>query len=173
MAHSGQKDCHWCEQKFPWSHAMRRHDHRCARCFLRPAHPYRSQGVWGEEELRLPPQMRTHASIVADAAATEASRLEWKHKQHPRRDTGVDGPCPLAKVPLLNLVWDVCMDFMHIVKVLISGHLFPLLKSQRGLSAPQVKVNEANNAEVNRYAKHGCDRGLRVITVNLTVVTVD
>ena len=101
------------------------------------------------------------------------NQLEWKHKQHPRRDTGVDGPCPLAKVPLFNLVWDVCMDFMHIVKVLISGHLFPVLKSQRGLSAPQVKVTEANNAEVNRYASHGYNRGLTVIIVNLTVLTVN
>jgi hypothetical protein len=94
--------------------------------------------------------MRTHASIIADGAATAASRLEWKHKQHPRRDTGVDGPCPLAKVPLFDLVWDVCMDFMHLVKVLIAGHLIPLLKSQRGLSPPQVKVNAANDVEVSR-----------------------
>jgi hypothetical protein len=99
--------------------------------------------------------MRTHASIVADGAATEASRLPWKHKQHPRRDTGVDGPCPLAKVPLFDLVFDVCMDFMHIVKVLISGHLLPLFKSQRGLTFPQVKVNDANNEEINRYARDG------------------
>ena len=77
--------------------------------------------------------------------------MEWKHKQHPRRETGVDGHCPLARIPLFNLVWDVCMDFMHLVKVLIAGHLIPLLKGQRGLSSAQVKANAANNAEINRY----------------------
>jgi hypothetical protein len=172
MAHAGKKDCHWCEQEFQWSHAMRRHDHRSARCFTRPGHPFRNAGVWGEAENRPPPTMRTHASIIAAAATTEASRLKWDDKQHPRRATGVDGRCPLAKVPLFDLVWDVCMDFMHIVKVLIAGHLFPLLKSQRALTPPQVKVNAANNAEINRYALHGYNRVFTVITVKLTVAAV-
>ena len=84
MAHSGRKDCHWCEEEFPWSHAMKRHDHRSARRFTRPHHPYRNAGVWGEQDDRPPPPLRTHESIIADAVVTEASLLEWKHKQHPR-----------------------------------------------------------------------------------------
>jgi hypothetical protein len=151
MAHSGAKDCHWCEAEFPWSHAMRRHDHRCARRFLRQGHQHHGAGVWGNAENRNAPQTRTHASIVAAANVSEASDMKWDHKQHPRRATGVDGHCPLAKVPLFDMVWDVCMDFMHIVKVLIFGHLLPLLKGLRGLSPPQVKVNAANDAEINRY----------------------
>jgi hypothetical protein len=63
----------------------------------------------------------------------------------------VDGECPLALVPLFNLVWDVCMDFMHIVKVLIAGHLIPLLKSKRSLMPPQVKNNAANDPIIARY----------------------
>ena len=151
MAHSGGHDCHWCEAEFPWSHAMRRHDHRIARRFLQDGHAWRSGGVWGLPEPLPPPQMRTHAGIVRDAEITEACDWEWKHKQHPRRATGVDGPCPLALVPLFDLVWDVCMDFMHIVKVLVAGHLLPLLKGKRGLTPPQVKENPANDAEIRRY----------------------
>lgn len=88
---------------------------------------------------------------MAAAAETEASRLTWKHKQHPRYETGVDGPCPLAHVPLFDLVWDVCMDFMHMVKVVLSGHVLPLLKGQRGLTPPQVKANAGNDPEIRRY----------------------
>jgi hypothetical protein len=130
---------------------MRRHDHRMARCFLRQGHPYRHRGVWGPTEDRPIPQTRTHEGIVAAAAVTEASQLKWDHKQHPRYDTGVDGPCPLAKVPLFDLVWDVCMDFMHLVKVVLSGHLLPLLKGQRCLTTPQVKNNARNDPEIRRY----------------------
>lgn len=175
MAHSGGHDCHWCEAEFPWSHAMRRHDHRCARRFLRQGDPWRYGGVWGDVEVRNAPNLRTHAGIIADAVVSEASDLPWVHKQHPRRASGVDGPCPLALVPLFNLVWDVCMDFMHIVKVLISGHLLPLLKSKRGLSPPQVKLNAANDAAIRRYgysrrtrlqpSSHGYNRHLTAITV--------
>lgn len=152
MAHAGAKSCHWCQIVFPWSHAMRRHDHRSARRNLPPFHPMRRAGVWGKAEDRGPPEPRTHASIIRDAATTEAAwQLKWKDKQHPRRDTGVDGECPLAKVPLFNLVWDVCMDYMHLVKVLISGHLLPLLKSQRTLKPPQLKANLGRDREVSRY----------------------
>ncbi len=179
MAHMGSHDCHWCDAEFPWSHAMRRHDHRGARRFLQPGDAWRNGGVWGEAQARPPPPSRTHAGIIRAAEVTRASDLKWEHKQHPRRDTGVDGPCPLALVPLFDLVWDVCMDFMHIVKVLISGHLLPLLKSKRGLTPPQVKVNAANNATVRRYNCYSCSRvhtaRSRLRTARsrkLTVVTV-
>lgn len=88
--------------------------------------------------------------MIADAAETASCNMAWGSKTHPRRRSGVDGPCPLAKVPLFNLVWDVCMDFMHIVKVLMSGHLLPLLKGKRSLKAPQVKENLAGDREVAR-----------------------
>ena len=103
--------------------------------------------MWGLAEDLPEPVKRTHASIVAAAAVTEASDLPWEHKQHPRRSSGVDGECPLALVPLFNLVWEVCMDFMHIVKVLLVGHLIALLKSKRSLQPPQVKINAAENRE--------------------------
>jgi hypothetical protein len=151
MAHAGAHACHWCEVAFPWAHAMRRHDHRAARCFLRANHPWRGPGVWGEQEDRPPPNPRTHARVVAAAAASEAETdLAWDHDDHPRKASGVDGLCPLAKLPLFNMVWDVCMDYMHIVKVLISGHLLPLLKSSRGLKSPQVQENEPPDPEVTR-----------------------
>ena len=65
----------------------------------------------------------------------------WKSDDHPRASSGVDGECPLAKVPLFNMVWDFCMDYMHLVKVLLSGHLIPLLKCQRSLTPPIVAAN--------------------------------
>jgi hypothetical protein len=92
--------------------------------------------------------------------------LGWNHKRHPRYDTGVDGPCPLARVPLFDLVWDVCMDFMHMVKVILAGHLLPLFKSQRGLTPPQVKANAANDPEIRRYCSR-YNRDFTVITVLL------
>jgi hypothetical protein len=156
MSHCGSHPCHWCEAEFPWSHAMRRHDHRGGRRHLRDNHPWRRRGVWGAAEDRGPPPHRTHESVIADAAEAASSALPWQSKTHPRRKSGVDGPCPLAKVPLFNLVWDVCMDFMHIVKVLMSGHLFPLLKGQRSLKAPQVEANEAEDPEVARYRSGVC-----------------
>jgi len=152
MAHAGGACCHWCEARFPWSNAMRRHDHRCARRHLRPSHPYRRAGVWGGEELRDAPRPRTHESIIAAGAASAASDMPWAHPHHPRKASGVDGECPLAKIPLFNLVWDLCMDFMHIVKVLISGHLLPLLKGQRALVLPIVKANLAEDRDIARYS---------------------
>jgi hypothetical protein len=150
MAHAGTHDCHWCEGHFPWSHAMRRHDHRCARRFLREGHPFRRGGVWGDEELRPEPRTRTHESIIAAGVAAGASELEWDDRAHPRKATGVDGECPLSKIPLFDMVWDVCMDFMHIVKVLVSGHLLPLLKGKRKLKDPQVKANLEGDPDVAR-----------------------
>ncbi len=151
MSHAGSHACHWCLAEFPWSHAMRRHDHRTARRFTREGHPYRNGGVWGPAETRRIPPTRTHEGIVAAGQVTEASQLDWQDKQHPRYQTGVDGPCPLALVPLFDLVWDVCMDFMHMVKVILSGHLLPLLKGQRALTTPQIKANPGNDPEIRRY----------------------
>jgi hypothetical protein len=150
MAHAGGHDCHWCMADAQWSNAMRRHDHRCARRSLPDNHPWRGRGVWGEAELRGPPLTRTHESIVAAGLESAESNLPWDSDLHPRKATGVDGECPLARVPLFNLVWDVCMDFMHIVKVMMAGHLIPLLKSERGLTPPCVAANLDRDPEVSR-----------------------
>jgi hypothetical protein len=106
--------------------------------------------VWGLEENRPEPALRTHAGIIAQGLASARSLLKWDDDAHPRKDQGVDGECPLAKVPLFDLVWDVCMDFMHIVKVLLGGHLIPLLRGKRALKPPKVCQNLDNDPEVSR-----------------------
>jgi hypothetical protein len=129
---------------------MQRHDSRSARRFTNIGHPCRGGGVWGLAEPRAQPEMRTHAGIVAQGLASEHSDLDWESDAHPRKAQGVDGECPLAKVPLFDLVWDVCMDFMHIVKVLLGGHMVPLLKGQRALKPPKVRVNADQDPEISR-----------------------
>jgi hypothetical protein len=76
--------------------------------------------------------------------------LGWKSDAHPRASSGVDGECPLAKVPFFHMVWDFCMDYMHLVKVLLEGHLIPLLKCQRALTSPIVSENVSGDPEVAR-----------------------
>jgi hypothetical protein len=151
MSHSGRHDCHWCEAEFPWCHAMRRHDHRSARRFVAADHPFRKAGVWGKTELRPPPPVRKHEDIIAAGERAGASVLDWDDEEHPRKESGVDGECPLAMIHLFDLVWDVCMDFMHIVKVFLSGHLLPLLKGKRRLKPPQLRANDDNDPQLTRY----------------------
>jgi hypothetical protein len=151
MAHAGGRACHWCNVQFPWCNAMQRHDHRSARRFTDHGHACRGAGVWGDAEPRAVPTMRTHAGIIRDGLASARSDLPWNNDEHPRYRSGVDGECPLAKVPLFDLVWDVCMDFMHIVKVLMAGHMVPLMKGLRGLKPPKVKANVALDPAVARY----------------------
>ena len=129
---------------------MRRHNHACARRFLPTNDPYRSGGAWGPQERRDPPEPRTHEGIIADGLASATSNEPWDSDNHPRKSSGVDGECPLALVPLFNMVWDFCMDYMHLVKVLISGHLIPLLKCERTISKPMVSENLEQNAEKSR-----------------------
>ena len=43
------------------------------------------------------------------------------------------------------------MDFMHIVKVHMSGHLLPLLKGQRDLVHPIVKANLEKDRDISRF----------------------
>jgi hypothetical protein len=150
MAHAGAHACHWCLAQFPWCNGMQRHDSRSARRFTNLGHPCRCAGVWGPAEPRTQPATRTHAGIIAQGLASARSTLPWDSEGHPRKDQGVDGECPLAKVPLFDLVWDVCMDFMHIVKVLLGGHMVPLLSGKRALKPPKVKANLDDDPVVSR-----------------------
>jgi hypothetical protein len=36
--------------------------------------------------------------------------------RHPRHTTGVNASCPLSKLHLFDIIWDICPDMMHIIK---------------------------------------------------------
>jgi hypothetical protein len=81
----------------------------------------REQGANGEdgsgfteEEHDPAPEPRTHAETIRQGR--QAEDYVGPKENHPRKQSGINGWCPLGVVPLFDLIWDVCPDFMHIIK---------------------------------------------------------
>ena len=115
-----------------------------------PTHALRSADLQAglAAEKRSPPSNRTHAEFVAAARANEAH--EGKEDEAPAKETGVKLLSPLHLLPLFDLVWDICADYMHIHLRMWSGHTFPLFRGTRTPAAvrPRQSWTDAQNTEL-------------------------
>ena len=132
MVHQGLRACHWCEESWKENRAYRRHCFGGHHRWLDQDNPLRKDS----EEA---PPARTKASIARDARASYDSALPWKHRNHPRRGTGVNSICALSLYPLFDIVWDVMPDWMHIIKNLVLPHFIKVVKGKRRLKPPRYK----------------------------------
>lgn len=58
-------------------------------------------------------------------------------QQHPAKQHGVYGLCPLSSLKHFDIIWDIMPDMMHICKGVLAGHLIPLMKGDRAPAKPK------------------------------------
>jgi hypothetical protein len=133
---SGGHCCHWCKQVFPWNYAINRHTHCDFRPFLPLDDPLResNRGARCVEEVAA----RTHAEMCDDAEASEAFEGAFNSPVHPRRTSHVCYVCPLAYLPMWDMVWDFMADFMHILEGYFKRHMIPMFKGDRYPAKPDL-----------------------------------
>jgi len=145
------KTCHWCTFKSTHAAEVNRQCWGEYRRFLPKPHDYRdASATFGPLEDRDPPPVRTHEQFVADAIANE-THVGYK-KDRPYKTTGVKEVSPLSRLPLFNIVWDVCPDMMHAVPRIWGGHVMPMLREARFPAPvkPRKKWSVAKNAKLMR-----------------------
>ena len=129
---SGGHCCHWCKQFFPWNYALHRHCHCDFRPHLPMGDPLRqAHRGWGNEPCEGEVEARTHEQMCDDAEASEAFEGGFGHKDHPRWQSHVCFVCPLAYLPMWDMVWDFMADFMHILEGYLTRHMIPMFKGER------------------------------------------
>ena len=136
---SGGHACHWCKQFFAKNCAI----NRVTNCDFRPhlpvGDPYRSNARSFHSTCTDPiPAAKTHQEMCEDAEASEAFEGGFEHPDHPRFTSAVCYICPLAFLPLWDMVWDFMGDFMHILEGYIKSHMMEVLKGNRYPAAPQL-----------------------------------
>ena len=122
--------------------------------YVAPQHSMRRarQSTGRTAEQRAPPSSRTHAEFVAAARANEAH--QGSEDSAPSKESGVKFLSPLHLLPLFDLVWDVCADFMHIHLRMWSGHTFPLFRGTRTPAPVRPRQNWSDERNAVLMAKH-------------------
>jgi len=136
---SGGHCCHWCKQFFPWNYAL----HRTTHCHFRPFLPQgdslrEANRGWGPEPCIEEVADRTHEEMCDDAEASEAFEGGFDNPAHPRFSSHVCYVCPLAYLPMWDMVWDFMADFMHILEGYIKRHMLPMFKGERYPAKPDL-----------------------------------
>jgi hypothetical protein len=142
--HSGKPFCHWCTMLGKTCEGINRSTCACNRRYLPENHKLREKmdtlngrPEFKEAETRPPPPPRTHDVVVEDARLTKAYADAKKAKRRsPHKESGVKFVCYFALLFLFDMVWDFLPDMMHIVKAILHGHLYPLLKGERDPKYP-------------------------------------
>jgi hypothetical protein len=135
MKHSGLQACHWCWHPF---HKRLVSTGSCMgdnnRRYLDAESPLRLHPDYGTDHpdpaQNVPPRNRTHeetcafADELAEDEITQ-NKTYCKDKQHM---SGINGFCVLVLLPLFNIIMDICLDWMHVVKNIWEEHLIKLFK---------------------------------------------
>ena len=123
--------CHWCTYRAIYSLGLSKTLFEHFRRWLDPDDPLRDDPAFGAPEHRPPPPLTTLQDYLNAVKASESSELAWDNDEHPRKQTGVNGWCPLSLLPLWNMIKDFLPDLMHIVKNWYERTYLPLLKGKR------------------------------------------
>jgi hypothetical protein len=89
--------------------------------------------------------------MCLDAEASEAFAGPFDSELHPRFDSGVCYVCPLAYLPLWDMVWDFMADWMHICEGYFKTHMLPMLKGQRKPTPPIIMANPGKDRRIIVY----------------------
>lgn len=124
----------------------------------------------GEECRHAKPPDRTHANWIKAAAANE-QHVRGCHekegglnnrsqppflKDSPCEETGIVKISPMTQIPLMDIVWDVVPDMMHITSGVWDRHIFGLMRGSVKVSKPDARKSwtTANNAELQQNYEH-------------------
>jgi len=150
---SGGRCCHWCKQHFPFNYALHRTQHCEFRPFLPMGDPLRKANRAADCDWEVP--LRTHQQMCEDAEASEAFEGAYNAAAHPRFQSGVSYVCPLAYLPMWDMVWDFLADFMHILEGYIKRHMLEVMKGGRYPAPPALVPEDANTARsIRRYPQY-------------------
>jgi hypothetical protein len=140
---SGGHCCHWCKQFFAWDYALNKTCHCEFRPFLPLEDPLRRANCgWGAEcDWEVP--FRTHQGMCEDAEESEAFEGSFNSSHHPRFRSHVCFVCPLAFLPMWDMVWDFLADFMHILEGYFKRHMIEVMKGKRYPSRPHLIPEDA------------------------------
>ena len=152
----GYNACHWCWEKGKWEAGINRMVYAGYKRQLKPGTPGRGAGT------PPPPLARTHAETSRHGKLADTyDKSGAPDAGHPKHDTGIKRWCPLAILPLFDLILDICPDMMHIMKGLMGGHWMPLLKGLRSIARlkfkskkPKRKPTEADGVWRARAAEY-------------------
>jgi hypothetical protein len=87
---------------------------RCVHRWLPRGHRFRRDETFGAKRGSNPPGARTHAEAVEQGE--ESDNWTGAANAHPRKTSGINASCPLSKLYLFDIIWDICPDMMHIIK---------------------------------------------------------
>jgi hypothetical protein len=165
--------CHWCLHPSPCYMAGRALlRHVC--CHLPADDPLRLSLQHGLDaanptpyEDYPPPLPRTHDGVVADMEASQAFLDEPNENQKmnnstqpnfPGKKTGVKEWSPLVLLAFFDIVLDICLDMMHILKNWYAKHLMKVLKGKRTPSVPHWQTDNTKDTEAVRELKAAKDK---------------
>ena len=128
FVHAGGRACHFCEQLF--KNVLPGHDvFTDTRRFMHDEAAARVDESYGAIETRAAPVRRTTHKACREGRAS--SSYSGPKSGHPKHATGIIGWCVLSLLVLFDVIWDIPMDMMHIIKGFFQSHMMPLFKGDR------------------------------------------
>ena len=111
FTHAGGAHCHYCKIISAKDMALNRMYPGHFRQWLGRQNSMRLGGRSTTAERRMPPELREPDECVPIMASARC----WigVANQHPSKTTGIYNWCPLVRLPLFDVIWDITADLMH------------------------------------------------------------
>jgi hypothetical protein len=158
MKHSGLYACHWCWH--PFGKGLGTTGSCYAdnnRRYAPMDSPLRSDPMYGEDSPtaseNIPPPCRTGEEInaIGGEITDNPMCLSMAQLILRQKETGINGFCVLSLLPLFNVLLDICLDWMHVIKNVWQEHILVMLKGRSNPAMPSrpsyANLNPAQKAE--------------------------
>jgi hypothetical protein len=157
MKHAGAYACHWCLHKFikglgTTGSCFADNNRR----YAPPNHPYRADPAYGADRPdpadNVPPPLRTAAGVWATGEDLNELPRNQAELERMQALSGVNGICILHLLPLFDMIMDICLDMMHVIKNVWQEHLFPLFKGEKIPKKPPTPAYTENKRPLQGQA---------------------
>jgi hypothetical protein len=149
MKHSGKFGCHWCFMPF--------HKYLCStgncmgdnhRRFLPTGSPKRRDRRYGVDDTdpaeNKPPAARTHEETCRVGRKLHFWRGTKTAKKELQNTTGINGFCVLSLTPMFDMIKDIMLDWMHVIKNIWEEHLLKVFKGEMKPKPPKTPAYTKN-----------------------------
>ena len=175
FSHAGTSamQCHWCKHHSPYFLDGRALLH-CTCQHLPEGHHMRNRkthGLAGANTTPFkdypPPEARTHDESVQQMkesqdwlhAPDHLGRIrDKKQSEFPGKKTGVNGWCPFVLLYLFDIIKDICLDIMHMLKNWWAKHLLQVILGNRDIAEPKWQVECADDSKEEVATKEQKDK---------------